>query len=40
MIVEVMIDPKFATQPRVISKSVNGKLISGKLEDMWPFKGD
>lgn len=38
IIVEVMIDPEFSTQPKVQSYvDKDGKMQSGKLENMWPF---
>jgi acetolactate synthase I/II/III large subunit len=38
MIIEVMIDPLFQTQPKVQSfVDDEGKMQSGKLENMWPF---
>ena len=41
LIVEIMIDKNFATQPKVQSYvDKNGNICSGKLENMWPFEGD
>jgi acetolactate synthase-1/2/3 large subunit len=41
MIVEVMIDPNFATQPKVQSfVDKDGRIQSGKLENMWPFEDE
>ena len=38
IIVEVMTDPNFQTQPRIQNYvDENGKMQSGKLENMWPF---
>ena len=38
MIIEVFTNPNQKTVPRVESKvDINGKIISGKLEDMFPF---
>jgi acetolactate synthase-1/2/3 large subunit len=38
IIVEVMIDSDFDTQPKVQSSmDLKGNLVSGKLENMWPF---
>lgn len=38
IICEVIIDPSFQTQPKVMSKTdENGKIVSGTMEDMWPY---
>jgi len=37
IICKVVIDETFQTQPKVQAKIVDGKMQSGKLEDMWPY---
>lgn len=37
VICEVMIDPDFQTQPKVMSQIINGEIVSGQLENMWPY---
>ena len=37
---ELRIDPNMLTIPRVQSSLVNGKMISGKLENMFPYIGE
>lgn len=41
VICEVMIDPDIMTQPKCMAyKDKEGNMVSGKLENMWPFKED
>lgn len=37
LLVEVMTPPEHSVEPRVASKSVDGKMVSCAYDDMWPF---
>ena len=37
VICEVFVLPDEEREPRVVSKQVDGQMVSGKLEDLWPY---